>query len=64
MDGIKTIKNMVTRNCFMVTIDLKDTYHSALISRLSMSEKLMPPDLASNIVSEQNYFYYKPNSFS
>ena len=24
MDGIKTIINMVTRNCFMVTIDLKD----------------------------------------
>ena len=34
MDGIKTIINMVTRNCFMATIDLKDAYYSVAISRL------------------------------
>ena len=34
MDGIKTIINMVTRNCFMVTMDLKDAYFSVAISRL------------------------------
>ena len=34
MDGIKTIINMVTRNRFMVTIDLKDAYYSIAISRL------------------------------
>ena len=34
MDGIKTIINMVTRNHFMVTIDLKDAYYSIAISRL------------------------------
>ena len=33
MDGIKTITNMVTRNCFMATTDLKDAYYSAAISR-------------------------------
>ena len=35
MDGIKTFINMVTRNCFIATADLKDTYHSVAISRLS-----------------------------
>ena len=34
MDGINTIINMVTRNCFMATIDLKDAYYSVVISRL------------------------------
>ena len=34
MDGIKTITNMVTRKCFMATIDLKDAYYSVAISRL------------------------------
>ena len=34
MDGIKNIINMVTRNCFMATIDLKDAYYSVAISRL------------------------------
>ena len=34
MDGIRTIINMVTRNCFMVTMDLKDAYFSVAISRL------------------------------
>ena len=34
MDGINTIINMVTRNCFMATIDLKDAYYSVGISRL------------------------------
>ena len=33
MDGIKTIINMVTRNCFMATINLKDAYYSVAISR-------------------------------
>ena len=33
MDGIKTIINMVTRNCFMATTDLKDAYYSVAISR-------------------------------
>ena len=33
MDGIKTIINMVTRNCFMATIDLKDAYYSVATSR-------------------------------
>ena len=32
--GIKTIINMVTRNCFMATTDLQDTYYSVSISRL------------------------------
>ena len=34
MDGIKTIINMVTKNCFMATIDLKDAHYSVTISRL------------------------------
>ena len=34
MDGINTIINMITRNCFMATIDLKDAYCSVAISRL------------------------------
>ena len=34
MDLINTIINMVTRNCFMATIDLKDAYYSVAISRL------------------------------
>ena len=34
MDGIKTIINMVTRNCFMATIDLRDAYYSVAFSRL------------------------------
>ena len=34
MDDIKIIINMVTRNCFMATIDLKDAYYSVTISRL------------------------------
>ena len=34
MDGINIIINMVTRNCFMATIDLKDAYCSVGISRL------------------------------
>ena len=34
MDRIKTIIDMVTRNCFMTTIDLKDVYYSVGISRL------------------------------
>ena len=34
MDGIKTIINMVTRNLFMATIDLKGAYYSVAISRL------------------------------
>ena len=33
MDGIKTIINMVTGNCFTATIDLKDAYYSVAISR-------------------------------
>ena len=33
MDDIKTIINMVTRNCFMATKDLKDAYYSVAISR-------------------------------
>ena len=35
MDGIKTIINMVTRNCFMVTTDLKDAYYSVAIRAIS-----------------------------
>ena len=34
MDGINAIINMVTRNCFMATIDFKDDYYSVAISRL------------------------------
>ena len=34
IDNIRTNINMVTRNCFMVTIYLKDAYHSVAISRL------------------------------
>ena len=34
MDGIKTIINMITRNCFMAAIDLKGAYYSVSISRL------------------------------
>ena len=34
MEGIKTIINIITRNCFMATIDLKDAYYSVAISRL------------------------------
>ena len=34
MDGIKTIINMVTRNCFIATIDLKDAYYIVAISTL------------------------------
>ena len=33
MAGIKTIINIVTRNCFMATIYLKDPYYSVAISR-------------------------------
>ena len=33
MDGIKTIINMVTGNCFMATIVLKDAYYTVAISR-------------------------------
>ena len=32
-EGIKTIINMVTRNCFMATTYLKDAYYSVAISR-------------------------------
>ena len=31
MDGIKTIINMVTRNCFMAATDLKDAYYSVAL---------------------------------
>ena len=31
MDGIKTIINMVTRNCFMAPTDLKDAYYSVAL---------------------------------
>ena len=31
---VKTIINIVTRNCFLATIELKDTYHSLSINRL------------------------------
>ena len=34
MDGIKTILNMVPRNCFIATIDFKDAYYIIAISRL------------------------------
>ena len=34
MDGINTIMNIVTRNCFMATVDLKNAYCSVSISRL------------------------------
>ena len=34
MDAIKSILNIVTRNCFMATIDLKSAYYSVSISRL------------------------------
>ena len=34
MDGIKTIINMVTTNCFMATIDLNDGYYSVAVRRL------------------------------
>ena len=34
MNGIKTIINIVTRNCFMTTIDLKDAYYKVSIRRL------------------------------
>ena len=34
MHGINTIVNMVTRNCFMATIDFKDACYSVAISRL------------------------------
>ena len=34
MDRIKTIIDMVTRNCFMTTTDLKDAYYGVGISRL------------------------------
>ena len=33
MDGIKIIINIITRNCFMVTKDLKDACYSVAISR-------------------------------
>ena len=33
MDAIRAIINMVTRNCFMTTTDLKDAYYSIAISR-------------------------------
>ena len=33
MESIRTIIDIVTRNCFMATIDLKDTYYSVSISR-------------------------------
>ena len=31
MDGINTIINMVTRNCFIATVDLKDAYYSVFL---------------------------------
>ena len=34
MVGIQIIINMVTRNCFMATIDLKDAYYSVALCRL------------------------------
>ena len=34
MDDIKIIINMVIRNCFMATTDLKVAYYSVTISRL------------------------------
>ena len=34
MDAIKSIINIVTRNCFMATIDLKSAYYSVSINRL------------------------------
>ena len=34
MDDIKIIINMVIRNCFMATIDLKVAYYNVTISRL------------------------------
>ena len=34
MCGSKTIINMVKRNCFMATINLKDAYYSVSIGRL------------------------------
>ena len=34
MDGIKTIMNVATRNCFMATIDLEDSSYKVPISRL------------------------------
>ena len=45
MDGIKTIINMVTRNCFMVTTDLKDAYYSVAIRAIS---RLFPKFLNLN----------------
>ena len=33
MGGIKTVINMITRNCFMAAIDLKDAYYSVSVSR-------------------------------
>ena len=47
MDGINTIINMVTRNCFMATIDLKDAYYSVGISRLFQK--------FSNLNGKKNY---------
>ena len=32
MNGIRTIINMVPRNCFMATIDSKVAYHSVFLS--------------------------------
>ena len=37
MDDIKTITNMVTRNCFMATIDLKDASYSVAIYEQTIS---------------------------
>ena len=31
MDGIKSVLNLITRDCFMASIDLKDVYYSVKI---------------------------------
>ena len=36
MNGVKAIINMVTRNCFMATIDLKDAYYILHLIYLSL----------------------------
>ena len=33
MDGSKTIINIITKYCYMATIDLKDAYYSVSISK-------------------------------
>ena len=35
MDGIKTIPNVITKKCYMASMDLKDTYYSVRISKYS-----------------------------